>query len=294
MPLTSMTGFGRGSATRGGIRVDVEISSVNRKQFDARLNLPRPLAVLEARVQMLLETGISRGQISVNVRVAEARVAGQGVLHIDRQAAAAGVRALRRTAAALKLPDTLGAEVLLQLPGVLVVSDRAQDAERVWPAMRAAVQQALAALLAMRRREGMALARDLRTRLRELENIRRQVARRAPELQRVYERDLRKRVADAGLTSGRNDPQVLKELLFFVDKSDVSEELVRLQSHFSHAAELMASRKPVGRPLDFLCQELFREINTVGSKSMDAGLTRLVVEFKARLEAVREQVQNVE
>ncbi|MDA0578044.1 MAG: DUF1732 domain-containing protein, partial [Verrucomicrobia bacterium] len=104
----------------------------------------------------------------------------------------------------------------------------------------------------------------------------------------------RRRVTEAGLGNGANDPQLLKELLFFVDRSDVTEELVRLESHFAHAEELMQSGKPVGRSLDFLCQEMFREINTVGAKSSDATLSRLGVAFKAQLEAVREQVQNVE
>lgn len=294
MSVASMTGFGRGSAVRSGLRVDVELSSLNRKQFDTRFNLPRTLAVLEARIQLLVGEQVSRGQVSVNVRVTDSRAGSEVAPQINQAVAAAGVRALRKAAAGLKLPDTLGAEILLQLPGVLAIRDETQDAEAIWPLLRKAVRTALTALIAMRRAEGAALARDIRARLRGLEKLRRQIIRRAPELQRARERELRRRVTEAGLGNGANDPQLLKELLFFVDRSDVTEELVRLESHFAHAEELMQSGKPVGRSLDFLCQEMFREINTVGAKSSDATLSRLGVAFKAQLEAVREQVQNVE
>ncbi|MCE9614547.1 MAG: YicC family protein [Lentisphaerae bacterium] len=295
MPVISMTGFGRGDAVRGGVRVEVEVSSVNRKQLDVRFTMPRALSVLEARAQMLVQGAISRGQVAVNVRVSESRQARDGALSVNRAAAAAGVRALRGAAAALGLPDRLGAEVLLQIPGVLVFQDRAQDAERVWPALEHALGRALAALRSMRRKEGVALERDVRGRLRGLDVLRRRLAQRAPLINRAYERKLRERIDKAGLgAAGPDDPQVLKEILLFVDRADVSEELVRLQSHFDHAAELMSAGKPAGRSLDFLCQEMFREINTIGSKCGDSAVSRLVVAFKSQLEAIREQIQNVE
>ncbi|MDA0577746.1 MAG: hypothetical protein O3B24_06570, partial [Verrucomicrobia bacterium] len=184
-----MTGFGRGSAVRSGLRVDVELSSLNRKQFDTRFNLPRTLAVLEARIQLLVGEQVSRGQVSVNVRVTDSRAGSEVAPQINQAVAAAGVRALRKAAAGLKLPDTLGAEILLQLPGVLAIRDETQDAEAIWPLLRKAVRTALTALIAMRRAEGAALARDIRARLRGLEKLRRQIIRRAPELQRARERE---------------------------------------------------------------------------------------------------------
>ena len=169
-----------------------------------------------------------------------------------------------------------------------------EDSQRVWPVLRVAVLQALAALVAMRRREGGRLERDLRGRLRQLTALRQQIARRAPAANRGREAALRKRLELAGATPDRHDPQLLKELVLFADKSAVTEELVRLASHGVHAAELMRADKPAGRALDFLCQEMLREINTIGSKCADGVMARCVVDFKAQLEAVREQVQNVE
>lgn len=294
MALVSMTGFGRGVSVGAGLRVEVELSAVNRKQFDVRLNLPRALASLEARAVPLIQAAVSRGQVSGSVRVTDAGRRGQPQLVVDRAAASAAVGALRAAAKALDLPDNLAADVLLTLPGVVECRDPAQEPEQVWPALEQAIQHALIDLVSMRRKEGAALERDLRGRIRCLIQLRNRLERRAPRVVRAYEQELQRRVKEAGLLAERKDPQVLKEVLFFIERADVTEELVRLRSHFEHADELMDADKPVGRSLDFLCQELFREINTVGSKCADADMSRLVVDFKSQLEAVREQVQNVE
>lgn len=292
MALLSMTGFGRGDAARGDVRVEVEISALNRKQFDLRMNLPRALAVLESRALGLVQAQLRRGQISLNVRVTGADAA--GALRVDRELAARAVRDLRAVAKSLRLPDRLDATALLAIPGVLTTRDAGQDPETVWPLLRRALGQALVALVAMRRREGAVLERDLRRRVAALERHVEALARRAPWAARRYEALLRARLAEAGIALSRKDPQVLKEVLLVVERGDVAEELVRLRSHVAHARALMSGREPAGRPLDFLCQELLREINTVGAKSGDARMARQVVAFKADLDALREQVQNVE
>jgi uncharacterized protein (TIGR00255 family) len=294
MALISMTGFGRGEASRAGIRVEVELSAVNRKQLDVRVNLPRGLAALEAPLLLLIGKELSRGQVAVNARVTEAGGTGSPTIRVDRVAAAQGVQALREAARALGLPDRLGAEVLLQLPHVLVTRDLTEDPERVWPVLSAAVRRGLAALVAMRRHEGGRLAHDVRGRLRQLTALRRKIARRAPGVNRAFEAALRERLTRAGAAPDRRDPQLLKEVVLFADKSAVTEELVRLEAHVEHALELMRVNKPAGRALDFLCQEMFREINTIGSKCADGVIARCVVDFKAQLEAMREQIQNVE
>lgn len=292
MALLSMTGFGRAEAMRGPLRVEVEISTLNRKQLDLRLNLPRGLGVLESRVAGLLQQHLRRGQVTVNVRLSGA--APGAVLTIDRTLAARAVADLRKTARALALPDQLDASVLLSIPGVLAARDPGQDAERVWPVLRSALQRALASLIGMRRREGEALARDVKRRLGAMGRSVNALAKRAPWAARRYEALLRGRIQEAGIALSRKDPQVLKEVLMMVERGDVAEELVRLRSHVAHAGALLRGTEPAGRSLDFLCQELLREINTVGSKCGDAQMARRVVTFKADLEALREQVQNVE
>lgn len=293
MALLSMTGFGRGESVKDGLRAEVEISTVNRKQLDTRLNLPRALATLESRFVELLQKQLTRGQVSLSVRLSwpSGRAAAPV---LDREAAAAAVKSLRETAAALGLPDNLGADALLQIPNVMQVSDPAQDADRAWPVLRQAATRALEALLAMRRTEGAALERDLLRRLQALERIVRRLERHAPEAARRHERQLRERLEALGLRADPDDPQLLKEVVAMAERGAITEELVRLGSHFAHARDVIASSKPSGRTLDFLCQETFREINTIGSKSSNAAITRLVVEFKTQLECVREQVQNVE
>lgn len=293
MALISMTGFGRGEALKGGLRAEVEISSVNRKQLDTRLNLPRSLATLESRVVELLQKQLTRGQVSMSVRLSWPG-GREAAPVLDREAAAVAVKSLREAAAALGLADNLGADVLLQIPNVMVATDPAQDAERAWAVLRPAVARALDALLAMRQTEGRALERDLVRRLRALERMVQRLERHAPEAARRYERQLRERLEAVGLRVTPDDPQLLKEVVAVAERGAITEELVRLRSHFAHTREVIASSKPSGRTLDFLCQEMFREINTIGSKSSNAAMTRLVVEFKTQLECVREQVQNVE
>lgn len=292
MALLSMTGFGRAEAMRGRLRVEVEISTLNRKQLDLRLSLPRGLGVLESRVASLLQQHLRRGQVTVNVRLTGA--APGGVLTLDRPLAKRAIADLRKAARALDLPDRLDTSVLLTIPGVLTARDPGQDVEQVWLVLRLALQRALTALIAMRKREGEALARDVKRRLAAMARSVNALAKRAPWAARRYEALLRGRMQEAGIALSRKDPQVLKEVLMMVERGDVAEELVRLRSHVAHAGALLRGQEPAGRPLDFLCQELLREINTVGSKCGDAQMARLVVTFKADLEALREQIQNVE
>ncbi len=292
MALISMTGFGRGAAAQAGLRVEVEIGTLNRKQLDLRLTLPRTLVALEPRVAALLQARLRRGQVTLSARMTDA--AAPGPIIVDRRAAAEAVAALRQAARALDLPDRLDASILLTLPGVLVARDPGQDAERVWPVLQAATTAALDALVRMRSREGAALERELLRRIKALEAPLRAIVRRTPVAARRHQALLRRRLAEAGLAPERRDPQWLREVMQAVERGDVTEELVRLREHLQHARELIAGDPPAGRPLDFLCQELLREINTLGAKSADAVIAQCVVAFKSALETLREQVQNVE
>lgn len=294
MALVSMTGFGRGETCEAGVKVVVELSTVNRKQFDCNLSMPRELVSLDSKLQALVHTRVSRGYVKGLVTVS-AGGAGVGAGGLDVKAVGTQVEALRAAARELGLEDDLTASVLLRLPDVFRARVLPEDPLEVWPLVERAASAALESLEVMRRREGEALTADLRARFRALEVLSREVAARAPSIPQTYKATLEKRLAELLGAGGAADPAlVAREVAVFADRCDVSEELTRLASHFAQVEKVLAAGGTCGRTLDFLCQELFREINTTGSKANDAEIARLVIEFKAGLEAAREQVQNVE
>jgi len=292
--LRSMTGYGRGEAAAGGIRVEAEVSSVNRKQLDVRLNLPRSLAAFESRLVELVQVSVSRGQVSGGVALHVSSAARRKGARVDRPLASAYVRELREAAMALGLRDDLAASVLLELPDVVRHLDVEQDADDIWPVLRLAFRAALTQLVAMREREGGTLKRDLDLRISRLAKVLMPVRKAAPAVVGKYRVALMDRLQRAGVTVTAGDPQLVKELAVFADRSDISEEITRLESHLKQARGLLSAKEPAGRTLDFLAQEMFREINTIGSKANDVVITRRVIQFKTELERIREQVQNIE
>jgi uncharacterized protein (TIGR00255 family) len=293
MAIKSMTGFGEGLASAAGIRVAVEISSVNRKQLDINVSLPRNLITLDAQVQKLIRSEFSRGRISGIVRV-EVADGSAGSVRVDAKLAAQYVEGIRKTAAKLKLSDDLGAESIARLPGVVEVEQDSLDADHVSAILDQALAKALRGLGRMRATEGKALEKDLRERLVLLEGMVKVIRKLAPTVASSYREKLFQRLEEAGLQDLAADERIVKEIALYADRCDVSEELTRLDSHLAQARKLLRSPEPVGRTLDFLCQELFREINTVGSKANEVEITRQVVAFKTELERIREQVQNIE
>ena len=291
----SMTGRGTGAAAGRLARVEVELSSVNRKQLDVDVGLPRFLSSFESRVQELVQGRLSRGRVSGEIRVTWAEAAQAAGARVDLGLARATVTALRAAAKKLGLPDDLKASALLSLPGLVALEHGERDLEALWPSVRKALEAALAKLQAMRKKEGAALGRDLQGRLATLRTLVGEIAARAPRVAETYRANLLKRIAaalpDADLAG---DERLLKEVALFADKADVAEELVRLDSHFRQADGLLKTGGVAGRTLDFLVQEMGREINTIGSKANDGDVARRVVACKAELERFREQVQNIE
>ncbi len=291
----SMTGRGMGAAAGRLARVEVELSSVNRKQLDVDVGLPRFLSSFESRVQELVQGRLSRGRVSGEIRVTWAEAAQAAGARVDLGLARAAVSALRAAAKKLELPDDLKASALLSLPGLVALEHGERDLEALWPSVRKALDVALVKLQAMRKKEGAALGRDLQGRLATLRTLVGEIAARAPSVAETYRANLLKRIAAAlPGTDLAGDERLLKEVALFADKADVAEELVRLDSHFRQADGLLKTGGVVGRTLDFLVQEMGREINTIGSKANDAEIARRVVACKAELERFREQVQNIE
>jgi uncharacterized protein (TIGR00255 family) len=293
--MKSMTGYGRGDCAREGFKVTVELSSVNRKQAEISVNLPREMEMLEAQMRDLINRHIARGRLTVRVSLHAAAGKASARMHLNLPLAQAYARELSRLAKQLKLAGPVSLDHLVRAPGVFQTDEELADAEHLWPAVEKALKQALAALVKTREREGAHLAEDLGARVTLMQKCAIRVQTQAPQAAERYRQQLIERIKSAGLQApAADDERLLKEVVFFADRSDISEELTRLQSHFQQFNDCVKSKEPVGRMLDFLAQEMNREINTIGSKANDALISREVVILKAELEKFREQAQNVE
>ncbi len=291
--MNSMTGYGRGEAARGGAKFTVEISTVNRKQAELSLYLPRELDALESRARDEINAKVSRGRIAARVQWT-AKSGDRAQVEIDRNLAKEYAKEYRKLATDLKLGGEVSLDTILRAPGVLQTSEEELDVESLWTPLRAAVRAALKELLAMRAREGANLKKDLQKRIDALQKSVKAVKRQAPKTVRRHREALLDRLNQSGLDLKLDDERVLKEVALFADRIDITEELTRLESHFGQFADYAKSKGPVGRTLDFLSQEMNREVNTIGSKANDPLISRLVVAMKSELEKFREQVQNVE
>lgn len=288
-----MTGFGRGTTATEVWHATVEISSVNRKQAEVVVQAPRELAELDARIRKSVLAVLSRGRIQVSLVLEPAQGAGAD-FRIDP------VLALAFSAAFTRLGETIGQPILpaasdfLRQPGIVLTGSVKIDAELAWLAVQPALDEALGQLAAMRHSEGCHLREDFLARLSTLVGFTQKIAAEAPGRPLRQRELLIRRLRDAGLDLDPADERVVKEIALFADRCDVSEEITRLESHFARFREYLDAAEPPGRALDFLCQELFREFNTIGSKANDASIAQTIVEAKTELEKIREQVQNVE
>ena len=296
MPLNSMTGFGRGTASAEQWEISVEVSSVNQKTLALQVNLPRELSALERPLTERAKGAAARGKVTVSVRLQQP--AGAAALPFDDAVLDALLNHLRTIAHRRGLPFEPNATTIVEAANLAsrtaASSASGPAAETLQAPIEAALDQALAQFAATRRKEGEALAADLLGRIATLRTLRAKVATEAPSMPAVHRENLLQRLRQSGLDLAVDDERVLKEIALFADRCDVSEELTRLDSHFSKFREYLQAAEPPGRALDFLCQELFREFNTIGSKANDAGIAQVIVEAKTELEKIREQVQNVE
>ena len=293
--MKSMTGYGRGDCAQDGFKITVELSSVNRKQMEISVNLPREMELLEAQIRDLINHHIARGRVTVRVLLHAGAGKASARMHLNIPLAKAYARELARLSKQLKLPGPVTLDQVARAPGVLQTDADLAVEEDFWPAVEKALKQALTQMVKMREREGAHLAEDLAMRVAVMRKATAHITGHAPAVAERYRRQLIERIKSAGLEApGVEDERLLKEVVYFADRSDISEELTRLQSHFQQFDDGRKSKEPVGRMLDFLAQEINREINTIGSKANDSLISREVVTLKAELEKFREQVQNVE
>jgi uncharacterized protein (TIGR00255 family) len=290
--MRSMTGYGRGDADYAGAKFSVELNSVNRKQSDIVMNLPRDLAALEPRIRQAINEKISRGRL--NVLVVLHQGANGVALALDTALARSYHEAMLTLQKELSAPGEITIGTILQAPGVMRSPEQSIDADDAWPVVQRALGAALGELIKMREREGKHLAKDLIHRLKTLRKEIKEIRALYPEVVKKYRAALRERLAKARLDLPLDDERLLKEVTIFADRSDISEELTRLESHLAQFAHHLRKNEPVGRTLEFITQEIFRELNTLGAKSNDAGISQHVVACKSELEKIREQILNLE
>lgn len=294
MSARSMTGYGRATNQQSGLRAEVEVSSVNRKQLDVVLALPRSLNALESRIHEEIALVLTRGRVNVSIVIRSTSTESRHAVHVNESLAHAYLETLRKNAKKLNVRDDLGLSHLLTFPGVLRVESGEDDPDRVWSVLQPALKKALARLDRMRVKEGTALARDLLARIATLEQLAAEIKKLSPESVARYRATLLQRLSTMAGELGISDERLEREALLFADRADITEETTRIASHVVQARALLRGASPAGKALDFLAQELYREINTVGSKANDAAITQRVVLFKTELERLREQVQNIQ
>ena len=283
-----MTGFGRAEAAEQGLRCAVELSSVNRKQSDIDIRLPREWNELEAEVRKQVAGAISRGRLQVQISVDAAGESG-AQLKVDHRLAHQYAEALRKLDSELFGSRGLSADCLLRAPGVFTLSENeSQSADQVKPLIEATVTKALTAWDKARTREGAHLKKDIETRLKVVRDVLKGITREAPRVPQLQREAMRKRLSEAGIPLPLDDERLLKEIAIFADRSDISEEIARLGGHLEEFTRLLKSTEPSGRAMDFLTQEMHREINTMGSKANHAGIAHLVVAGKTEVERIRE------
>lgn len=288
-----MTGFGAATAPLASASLRVEIGGVNRKQTEVAVTLPRAWAALETTVRELVAGAVSRGRVNISISLQQTD-GGAAPITINRE------RLTALTAQLAELENTLGKPVDTSLDALLRLGVLAEETESDLPletvesAVVPAVQEALQAFLTLRAQEGANMKQDLLTRINTLRGYRVALMERASGVALRHREALLKRLEESGLPIPADDERIIKEIALFADRCDVTEEMTRLESHLNQFERICDKTEAVGRTLDFLCQEIFRELNTTGSKANDAELAQMVVSAKTELEKIREQVQNIE
>jgi len=287
-----MTGFGAASVEARGATVGVEIRSVNHRHLHVKTRLPSELSAVESEIEGLVRKKLQRGSVTLHASLTTPAASRAATLRTD--VAKRYQKEVRRLASELGVEPTVTLEQLLALPGVVAEAEAEREPQSLQKPLRKAVDGALEALLVMRQTEGDALLADLRRHAKGLAGIVARMDKRMPKVVRTHQENLRRRVRELLDGAAVSETDLAREIALIADKGDVAEEVARIGSHLEQFEGLLAKGGAVGRQLDFLVQELFREVNTVGSKCSDATVAHWVVDAKTRIERLREQIQNVE
>lgn len=291
--VKSMTGYGWGEAGFAGKKFTIELKAVNHRYNEVVLRLPRNFSPLEERIRKLIQAHVTRGRIDGFLNVEESGEKTSAV-KVDKELAGAYYKAIKELQESLDLEGKIKLKNLVDLPGVLALEVPAENIEDWWPAIHEALEGALDSLVRMRVDEGNQLAADLLARVDQVSSLNAKIRDRSPAVVEEYRERLGVRLNDFMKDSGLTPERLAAEAAIFAERSNITEETVRLDSHFKQARSCLEASEPVGRKLDFIVQEMNREINTIASKANDLEISRWAVEVKSELEKIREQVQNIE
>ncbi|MBO5462280.1 MAG: YicC family protein [Clostridia bacterium] len=291
--IRSMTGFGRAQASVEGYNITVEIRSVNHRYFEFYAKIPRTYSFLEEKIKSTLSTGISRGKVECSVQI-EATADESVVVSVNEPLARGYVDAIGSIAETFNLKDDLTALSLARFSDVLSITKAPVDEDALWKKVEPVIKEALNGFIAMRETEGAKLSKDVLSRGELiLENVS-YIEERSPETVKQYSEKLLERMRNVLGDTQIDEARILTEAAIYADKVAVAEETVRLRSHIDQLRTMLQSSEAVGRKLDFLVQEINREANTIGSKAQDVDIARRVIDIKAEVEKIREQIQNIE
>lgn len=291
--VRSMTGFGRAQSETDTLFVSVELKSVNHRYFELYSRVPRAYGFLDEKIKTYLQGRVARGKIECNVTI-EALDSDDVVVKVNHSLAKAYVDALNDLSETYGLKSDISASTLTRFPDVLSVHKDEADEEAIWNAVKAVLETATDNFVAMREREGEKLRDDICGRADAILDKVAFVEARSPETVREYNDKLKARIADLLGDTTVDEARLLQEAAIFADKVAVDEETVRLRSHIEQLKDMFNSPEAIGRKMDFLVQEINRESNTIGSKASDFEINKVVVDIKAEVEKIREQVQNIE
>jgi uncharacterized protein (TIGR00255 family) len=291
--MQSMTGYGRSEVRHAHLALTVEARSVNHRYLDIALRYPRIYAPLEARMKQRVSAYCSRGRIDITLVPQESTDARRALL-LDHTLAQQYYDALQRLQESLGLPGTIDLSQIASLRDVFRVEEASADVENDWDIIAQGLDAALQALQTMRRQEGEVLRRDFSQRLQAMAQHSQSIRQRVPQVVVEYQQRLEQRVKELFAQFDLDPNRVAQEAILFAERSDITEELTRLDAHMQACTRLLSSSEAVGRKIEFLVQEMHREVNTIGSKSNDTVIAHSVVELKSELERMREQGQNIE
>lgn len=291
--ISSMTGYGKGEASGEGLAIHIELRSVNHRYSDISIKAPRFLMPFENELRKLIGQSLKRGKIDLFIQTDFTGDLGQQPV-LNKQLAESYMQVFNDLSLHCSLTDEIPLNLLASQKDVITVQEQLPDEDAAIQLIREAVQTGLEKIVSMRQTEGDAMQKDMAVRLNDLSGYIATVEQRAPLVIQEWQQKLKDRLARLPDDVSFDPQRVAQEIAVFADRSDISEEVTRFRSHIDQFELLFTVDEPVGRKMDFLSQELNREANTMGSKANDAELARTVVEIKAELEKIREQVQNIE
>ena len=288
-----MTGYGRGEAQGLNKQFIVELKSVNHRYLEVFIRQPRQYSLLEENIRKFVQKYLQRGRIDIFIKVEEMGEK-KPEIKVDKEIALAYHKSLKDLAENLEISSDFNVFQLVSLPEVISLDEVEDDLEQVWQTLQIALGQGLDKLVEMRQIEGESLEADCQQRISLLHNISEQIAVRSPKVVEDYRERLQNRLKELLNDYQVDENRLQQEVVYFADKSNITEEIVRLKSHFQQFVNSLKAKDAVGRKLDFLVQEMNREMNTIGSKANDLEIAQFVVEAKSELEKIREQIQNIE